>query len=129
MQQFTASSVPAGIITVWYGLDSQIPTGWLLCDGTNGTPDLRGRIPVGVDPSDADFDTVGKTGGEKEHTLTVSEMPSHRHSGSGYQGAYSGSYICSSRGTGQTVYTNYEGGNGAHNNVQPYMAMHYIMKA
>lgn len=39
----------------------------------------KGQVPVGVDTSDSDFNTVEKTGGEKEHTLTVDEMPSHKH--------------------------------------------------
>lgn len=41
----------------------------------------QGRVPVGVDASDADFATVEKTGGEKKHQLTTNEMPSHRHIG------------------------------------------------
>ena len=39
----------------------------------------KGQVPVGVDTSDSDFNTVEKTGGEKEHTLTVDETPSHKH--------------------------------------------------
>lgn len=41
----------------------------------------EGRVPVGVSADDSDFNTVGKTGGEKEHQLTTSEMPKHRHVG------------------------------------------------
>lgn len=41
----------------------------------------QGRVPVGVSAGDSDFDTVGKTGGEKKHQLTTSEMPKHRHVG------------------------------------------------
>ena len=40
---------------------------------------LKGKVCLGLDEEDADFDTIGKTGGEKEHTLTIEEMPSHNH--------------------------------------------------
>ena len=85
-----------------------------------------GRVPVGVDTSDTDFNTAGKTGGEKTHTLTSSEIPSHRHS----------TTACGTRGKAQSdtsgssgyawnadsgSYTGYAGGGGAHNNLQPYI--------
>jgi microcystin-dependent protein len=73
--------VPSGSIVMWNG--TMIPNGWALCDGTNGTPDLRGMFIVGYDPNDTDYNSTGLTGGEKAHTLTVSEIPSHRHSYSG----------------------------------------------
>lgn len=41
----------------------------------------QGRVPVGVDPAQSEFDTVEETGGEKEHVLSVAEMPAHSHSG------------------------------------------------
>lgn len=62
------------------GIDS-VPLGWQLCDGTNGTPDLRGKFVVGYDPADTDYDAVGKAGGKKEHVLTEAEMPQHSHGG------------------------------------------------
>lgn len=64
-----------GIIVMWSGLLSQIPEGWVLCDGTNGTPDLRDKFIVGAGREY----TIGDTGGEKEVTLTVSQLPSHNH--------------------------------------------------
>ena len=63
---------------MWAGLISAIPTGWVLCDGTNGTPDLRDRFIMGA-TSDSN---VGEIGGENEVTLTVEQMPAHTHSGS-----------------------------------------------
>lgn len=84
----------------------------------------KGQVPVGVDTSDSDFNTVEKTGGEKEHTLTVDEMPSHKHDfGQGFattsnlSGAY-GYYMIA--GTQTDVIKN-TGGNQPHNNLQPYI--------
>lgn len=64
-----------GVIVMWSGLLSQLPEGWVLCDGTNGTPDLRDKFIVGAGREY----TIGDTGGAKEVTLTVSQMPSHNH--------------------------------------------------
>lgn len=52
------SAVPEGAIVMWAGTEAQIPTGWVICDGLNGTPDLRGRFVLGG----ADSDTVYPTG-------------------------------------------------------------------
>lgn len=60
---------------MWSGASTSIPTGWVLCNGTNNTPDLRDRFIVGAGSSYS----VGATGGEASHTLTVDEMPSHSH--------------------------------------------------
>lgn len=84
----------------------------------------KGQVPVGVDTSDSDFNTVEKTGGEKEHTLTVGEMPSHKHdfgqqfaTTSNLSGEY-GYYMIA--GTQTDVIKN-TGGNQPHNNLQPYI--------
>ena len=88
----------------------------------------KGQVPVGVDTSDSDFNTVEKTGGEKEHTLTVDEMPSHTHA----------QYVTSDNVSGggirvdhtkdgaslpylQGIDTGSSGGNQPHNNIQPYI--------
>jgi microcystin-dependent protein len=55
-------AVPAGTIVMWSGNPNSLPTGWALCDGTNGTPNLKGRFIVGYDPADTDYNTVNKTG-------------------------------------------------------------------
>ena len=60
---------------MWSGESTTIPTGWVLCNGQNNTPDLRDRFIVGAGNGYA----VGSTGGEATHTLTVNEMPSHNH--------------------------------------------------
>lgn len=50
-------------------------TGWFIADGTNGTDDLRSLFIVAKDTRDTDYDTVGKTGGEKKHQLSAAELP------------------------------------------------------
>ena len=72
-------SIPSGIITLWSGASDAVPTGWALCDGQNGTPDLRNRFVVGAGSSYA----VGATGGSDTVALTTAQMPSHKHSFSG----------------------------------------------
>jgi len=64
--------IPAGIITMWYGSTASVPTGWKLCDGTNNTPDLRGRFVVGAGSTYG----VNNIGGSAD-AVTVS----HSHTG------------------------------------------------
>ena len=68
-------TIPSGIITMWSGSISNIPKGWVLCDGQNGTPDLRDRFIVGAGKSYS----VGNTGGANSVTLTVDNLPAHSH--------------------------------------------------
>ena len=93
-----------------------------------------GRVPVGVDTNDTDFNTVEKTGGEKTHTLSTNEMPSHTHyptervlfwdasysSSFSYSGLnWNGDDLCF--GAKSSVPVGNSGGGKAHNNVQPYI--------
>ena len=80
--------VPIGCILMWSGDESKIPDGWALCNGGNGTPDLRGRFIVGVNRevtgvtkanSNLSIYSPKTTGGEERHTLTKPEMPNHYH--------------------------------------------------
>ena len=67
--------VPKGIIVMWSGAVNAIPAGWALCDGTNGTPDLRDRFIVGAGSSYA----PSSTGGVNTMNLTVAQLPAHNH--------------------------------------------------
>ena len=149
------SLVPAGVILLWSGSIASIPSGWNLCDGTNGTPDLRNRFVVAA----GDTYAVGATGGADSVTLDASQMPAHTHTFSGSTnttgahthtvaaGNSSGgsniittgnarsndtSYTTSSAGdhshtfSGTTAST---GGGGSHENRPPYYALAYIQKA
>ncbi|RLZ08610.1 hypothetical protein [Faecalibacter macacae] len=71
-----------GFIQDYYGPLDNIPTGWFLCDGSNGTPDLRGRFVVGYKGNDADYNELGKVGGAKEVALTANQNGRHTHGGS-----------------------------------------------
>lgn len=81
-----------------------------------------GRVPVGVNTSDSSFNTVEKTGGEKTHTLTVSEMPSHSHNLGYGANVSSGNISNPNFGSGTSAAsTSSTGSGGAHNNLQPYI--------
>ena len=71
-----ANGVPSGAIMMWSGSIASIPSGWLLCNGTSGTPDLRDRFIVGAGSTYA----VAATGGATTATLGTTNLPSHTHS-------------------------------------------------
>jgi hypothetical protein len=68
-------SMPKGIILPWYSRQGPVPDGWAICDGSQGTPDLRQRFLKGV----SDFNDVGQPGGAAQHQ--------HSFSGTGSTGA------------------------------------------
>lgn len=65
-------------IAFWSGTLSNIPAGWVLCDGNNGTPNFLGRFPISIPDSGTD---PGTTGGSDSVTLSTSQLPSHSHGG------------------------------------------------
>lgn len=68
--------LPLGSIVLWSGSAASIPSGWALCDGGSGTPDLRDKFVVGAALSY----NPGDTGGSASVTLSASQIPSHAHS-------------------------------------------------
>lgn len=128
-QSTTCNCLPIGSIIMWIG--NAVPNNWILCDGTHGTPDLRGRVPVGVGQgAGLSYRTYGDQGGEETHLLTINEMPSHNHTvdltvtANGY--SVLGTFDVAVPGTG--VNTLNTGGSTSHNIMQPFTAVNFIMK-
>lgn len=129
-----------GEISMAFRQLSNIPTGWVLCDGVTRThpeghsytpPNLFGRFIIGADG--AGYPLMA-TGGEAVHTLTIGEMPTHAHLyidyGEAPWGAGDGSAASSAAGYTQSVarYTSSTGGGAAHENRPPYYALCFIYK-
>ena len=147
-------SFVTGMIILWSGAANAIPTGFVLCDGNNSTPDLRNRFVVGA----GDSYSVNNTGGNSSVTLSESQLPSHNHSATssvndpGHHHEYIDQYVvinagyrpwpannndCQQRNidttnatTGITVSTTIgnTGSGSAIENRPPYYALCYIMK-
>jgi len=150
--------LPVGSITTYGG--SSAPTGWLICDGTLvsrttfaelfsvigtsygvgdgsttfGTPDFRGKIPVGK-TTGGTFPALGATGGAETHTLTTAQMPVHSHphavdnvSGTlgnvAVQGSAAGASWLEAARVDEQI-----GSGSAHNILQPYQVVHYIIRS
>ena len=121
-----ATGLVRGMILEWAGTLVDIPVGWALCDGFNGTPNLTDRFIVGVGSSYV----VGETGGESFHTLTIGELPPHsfqyyRQVASGGSNSGAGDWY-SDRQDLQN--TNVIGMGQAFDNRPLYYALAYIMK-
>jgi len=99
------------------------PAGW------SELTDARGRVVVGMNSADGNFDSRGEVGGEKSHTLTIAEMPSHSHTERTWSDATGYGWRPSS-GWAKAVTLNSggAGGDGAHNNLQPYVTFLYCKK-
>ena len=177
--QPSSSLGPVGTIVDYIGTSA--PAGWAILDGSTITsgqtlypdlwavlpatfksganivlPDTRGRVAVGRNPLDTDFDNVGDTGGAKTVTLTTAQMPSHNHTQNahghslgpgqsigmyfgGNTGGFTtliaqvaainqGSYQGPYEAMANTATNNPEGGGGAHNNLQPFITFAKIIK-
>lgn len=99
-----AAPVPAGGIIMWSGLITAIPAGWALCNGVNGTPDLRNKFIMGANGVTSN---PGDGGGNNLLALSASNLPSHNHSASG--GSHTHSMVHAHSMSGLTV-----GTSGAH---------------
>lgn len=119
-----------------------IPTGWLECDGSTITqsaypelydliggtlPDFRGKVLVGQDTNDTDFDTLLETGGEKSVQLTTDNLASNTIN-TATTGSNADGYIMRGGYTATGTY-NIGGSGVAHNNLQPYAVVKHIIKA
>jgi len=135
------NALPAGAVILWSGSTASVPTGYLLCDGTFGTPDLRNKFIIGGGGSYA----VNATGGSKdsivvEHTHTIND-PQHNHANnSGTQLGGGGTLdigidnvgINATARTGNSatgITLNSTGVTGVDANLPPYYALAYIMKS
>ena len=136
-------AVPSGGIIIWSGSQASIPTGWLLCNGSSSTPDLRDRFIVGAGSSYA----VAASGGAANailvshtHTFTGTALGTHQHTlggagngladGSNGGAWYNGSSDTSAVSAGTPAGTNSTEGSSATNaNLPPYYALCYIMKS
>lgn len=98
-------SIPAGAILLWSGSIASIPSGWVLCDGLNSTPDLRDRFIVGAGSTYA----VASTGGSASVTLAEAELPSHTHGAGNFATGNSGTHTHTLSGNTSSS------GNHAHN--------------
>lgn len=124
-------SIPPGGIVMYSGSVNAIPTGWYLCDGQNGTPDLRERFVIGA----SDTISAGSVGGSSAVTLNVSNLPSHSHTVSGVkiiENGKGGSLFISGEAeisTGEEFVSGETGDGEAIEIIPPYYALAFIMKA
>ena len=133
--------IPSGGIIMWSGAIADIPAGWYLCDGSNGTPDLTDRFVIHADADSGGTNNVGDTGGANSFTLTVSQLPPHTHtinhthtgdniiSGSDWQ--MTSDEFSNNKSTTSDTYSGNSGSTGsgsAIDNRPKYYALAFIMK-
>ena len=148
----TLTAFVSGMIMMWSGTVATIPSGWLLCNGTSGTPDLRNKFIIGANADDggaAKTNVTGsytQTGGSKDaivvshtHTATVTDL-GHAHSinagGETPQGTrgesstgFDSTFNTNTATTGITVSNSTTGSSGTNANLPPYYALAFIMKS
>ena len=159
VQPTTGATIPAGLISMWSGSIGSIPSGWYLCDGSNGTPNLTDRFVIGAGLTYA----VNGTGGVSTNTLVEANIPAHTHtatsvvtdpthrhyvgsndSTAGFGGdAGNREFVQNANeGNGPATYTNYAstgitvattnasvGSGSSFTNIPPYYALAFIQKS
>ena len=118
-------------------LQKVYPIGSIYINTTNGTnPGTllgfgtwaafgAGRVPVGINDSDSDFNEAEETGGAKTHQLSISELPAHTHNVSMSTSDVDGDFLSEGNNTGISTFTTTStGGDQAHNNLQPYIVVY-----
>jgi hypothetical protein len=129
------SGIPAGVILMWSGTLANIPAGWNLCDGNNGTPNLIAKFVRSIQTASTE---AGSTGGSDAVTLTGAEsgLPAHNHTVNNvrYNGNTGNGIRTAnpSQGATYTVYTSTSTATNAsssHENRPAYFELAYIMKA
>ncbi len=135
---------PKFMVIAWAS-DTNIPIGWVICDGTNGTPDLRGRFILGSGVGAKDMNNVllsnrilNASGGAETHTLTIDQIPAHTHPGIAQMAnnCFRGGSCSGNRDTvwnDRSTDTGKAGGDlqgktAPHNNMPPFWVLTYIMK-
>ena len=116
-----SANVPKGMIAIWDRPANEIPVGWVEYHN------LRGRMPIGLDEADAELDALGTAGGAKNKTLSIEEMPKHRHGVGPYGGVGTGIKAEpweDNNGAGD--YTDYMGNDKAFSLLNPYRVVHFI---
>jgi len=147
-QPATGATIPAGLISMWSGSIGSIPSGWYLCDGSNGTPNLTDRFIIGAGSTYA----VNGTGGVSSITLTTNNMPAHTHtatvtdpghlhsdtgtqqgfgstSGPDSNQAWSGTHNTATATTGISVTNSSTGSGTSFSILNPYYALAFIQKS
>ena len=145
VQSAITNYLPLGSIIMWNGVTA--PDNWALCDGTNGTPNLRDKFVL----SQGTTYTLGSTGGLSTVTLSTAEIPAHSHSVTdpghvhGYSQYTPGDEAESQQNETNVPYSdnpvtdqtmsaltgitiNSTGGSGAHENMPPYYVLAFIMR-
>jgi hypothetical protein len=124
------AGIPTGVIAMWHGASGAIPSGWVICDGNNSTPNLTDKFIKSA--ASANATGGGTTSGA--HTLSTAEMPSHTHNSIVYSTHHHygfGHGQNEAGGSSQNHATSATGGGGSHTHSQSepvYFSLIFIMK-
>lgn len=139
IKQYAGVTAPSGYFicdgtaksrTTYAGLFAVIGTIYGIGDGTTtfNIPDLRTRVAAGYSSGDDTFGTLGNSGGEKKHQLTVDELASHNHSVGVGINTNAGNLAQQTNNNNNSFSTGSTGGDVPHNNLQPYLTLNQIIK-